>query len=147
MDITMDMMGVMAFAERRVDAAACAALPTAAQYAWDWCAFDEPVVEALRDLPNAKIVIYEDLCRQPEVVARDLSLFAGLDWHSQTTGFLTTSTHHDRPAGYFDVFRSSGLVADHWRQTMSLADQDAVRTVLSTSSLICCWSDPALSAA
>jgi hypothetical protein len=124
-----------------VGATAFDALPVAAKYAWSWRAFNEPAVAALRDLPNARITVYEDLCRRPEAVSRDLFAFAGLDWRDETAEFLGISTCHDRPAGYFDVFRSTASVAERWRQTMCPSDQDAVRTVLSTSSLARNWPD------
>lgn len=137
-----NMQQAAVWAERHgVGAADFAVLPQAAKYAWSWRAFNEPATEALRDLPNARIVIYEDLCRRPEAVSRDLFAFAGLDWCHETRAFLGASTQHDRSAGYYDVYRSTALVADRWRQTMSLSDQDAVRTVLSTSSLARCWPD------
>jgi hypothetical protein len=129
-----------------VDKSAFDKLPEAGKYAWCWRAFNEPAVAAMRDLPNARIVIYEDLCRAPAAVARDLLAFAGLDWHTQVDAFLGTSTNHDGPGGYYDVFRSTAVVADRWRQIMSPADQDAVRTVLATSSLVRCWPDLTLSA-
>jgi hypothetical protein len=137
-----DMAAAAAWAKSRdVDAAAFSVLPDAAKFAWRWRAFNEPAIEAMGHLPNARIVIYEDLCRRPEAVARDLFAFAGLDWHERTSEFLGISTHHDKPAGYYDVFRSTGVVADRWRQTMSPQDQEAVRSVLSTSSLARCWPD------
>ncbi|WP_428535727.1 sulfotransferase [Rhodopila sp.] len=130
------------WAERHgVDRRSFQALPEPARHAWAWRAFNDPAVEALRDLPNARIVIYEDLCRQPEHTARDLFAFAGLDWQSQTNDFLGTSTQLDRSNGYFDVFRSTSLIADRWRQTMKPPDQDAVRAVIATSSLCRFWPD------
>ncbi|MDR3529616.1 MAG: sulfotransferase [Rhodopila sp.] len=134
-------MAAACAARRNVDAATFATLPDAAKYAWAWLAFNEPAVERLRDLPNARIVIYEDLCQQPEATARDLFRFAGLNWHPQVAAFLSDSTQHDQPAGYFDVFRTTGLVTDRWRQNMSQQDQDAVRAVVATSSLARCWAD------
>jgi hypothetical protein len=137
-----DLTAAVACATREgVDAEGFAALPYAARLAWNWRAFNEPAVEGLRDLPNARIVIYEDLCRKPEMVARDLFAFAGLDWNVNTAAFLSSSTHDHRPARYYDVFRETVLVADHWRQSMSTTDQDAVRSVVSSSALSACWPD------
>jgi hypothetical protein len=128
-------------ARRGVDAAAFDLLPDAAKYAWIWLAFNEPAVEELRSLPNARVVVYEDLCRQPEAVARDLFAFAGLGWHPGTSAFIGSSTQDDQGTGYYDVFRATGQVVDRWRQTLSQRDQDAVRTVIATSSLARCWPD------
>jgi hypothetical protein len=142
-----DLIAAATWAKRHgVDPQTFQALPEPAKYAWGWRAFNEPAIDALRDLPNARIVIYEDLCRQPEHMARELFAFAGLDWHEQTNAFLGTSTQHDQPNGYYDVFRSTSVVADRWRQTMTAPDQDAVRTVIATSSLARFWPDLAPSA-
>ena len=131
-----------AWAERHgTDAAAFDALPDVAKYAWSWRAFNEPAAAALRDLPNARIVIYEDLCRQPDATARSLFAFAGLDWNTTTATFLGASTRHTRATGYYDVFRSSNMVVDRWRQTMRAQDQDAVRDILATSPLARHWPD------
>ncbi len=142
-----DLMAAAWAEHHGIDRDSFQALPAPARHAWAWRAFNDPAVEALRDLPNARIVIYEDLCRQPEHTARDLFAFAGLDWQSQTSDFLGISTHNDRSNGYFDVFRSTSLVADRWRQTMTQADQDAVRAVIATSSLGEFWPDLASPAA
>ncbi len=124
-----------------IDAATFDALPDAAKYAWGWRAFNEPAVAALAALPNARIVLYEELCRQPEPASKELFAFAGLDWHPQTAAFLGVSTRHDGPSGYFDVFRATELVPDRWRQTMKAQDQDAVRAVVATSVLARYWPD------
>lgn len=143
-----DLMVGAAWAERHgIDSQTFQALPEPAKYAWGWRAFNEPAIAALRDLPNARIVVYEDLCRRPEATARELFAFADLDWHERTSAFLGTSTQHDRPNGYYDVFRSTRLVADRWRQSMTTDDQDAVRAVIATSSLVGFWPDLAPSSA
>lgn len=128
-------------ARRGVDAAMFDALPDAAKFAWGWLVFNEPMVDELRTLPNAKLIFYEDLCRRPEAMAKEMFAFAGLPWHPQTEAFLSTSTNHERPAGYYDVFRDTDRVAERWRQTMSVRDQEAVQAVLDTSSLAQCWRD------
>jgi hypothetical protein len=143
-----DLAAAAACAEREgVDAGAFAGLPDAAKHAWRWRAFNEPAVQALRDLPNARIVIYEDLCRRPPEAAQDLFAFAGLNWHPQTAAFLSSSTHDGKANGYFDVYRTTGVVPDRWRRTLPPPDQDAVRTVVATSPLAAYWPDLAPPAA
>ena len=93
-----------------------AALPDAAKLAWAWRAFNQPAVDGLRALPNAKIVTYEDLCSDTEAMARDLFTFAGLDWNSQTASFISQSTSAKRGSGYFDSsddLRGGRSVATH----------------------------------
>jgi hypothetical protein len=123
-----------------------AALPDAAKLAWAWRAFNEPAVDGLRALPNAKIVTYEDLCSDPEAMARDLFTFAGLDWNSQTASFISQSTSAKRGSGYFDVFRTTSEVVDQWRRIMTPADQQAVRAVVADSPLARYWPDLAVKA-
>ena len=136
----------MAMAEARavragISPAAFAALPEAGQLAWAWVAFNEPALHGLNDRANAQVVRYEDLCREPERSAQSLFAFAGLSWHPQTAAFLAHSTHEDRGAGYFDVFRSGAGVAERWRQTMRPEDQDAVRSVVGSTELARWWPD------
>jgi hypothetical protein len=116
-------------------------VPDWARYAWAWRAFNEPMVETLRRLPNARVVVYEDLCHNPEATSQDLFHFLNLSWQSQTEGFLLASTQHSGPIGYYDVYRSARFAADGWRNTLSDADQAAVLAVVRESPLASCWSD------
>ena len=137
-----DLRAAQALAARRgVAAGAFDALPVAAKFAWSWLAFNEPAVEGLGKLPNARIIRYEDLCDDPGRIAQELFAFAGLAWHPQTAAFLDISTRHERPSGYFEVFRTTRAVADRWRHSMSRQDQDAVRAVVGTSPLARWWPD------
>lgn len=119
------------------------ALPVAAKYAWCWIAFNEPVLDSMGDLPNVRIVLYEDLCSEPERVARELLNFIGLPWHDQTARFIQGSTHHTgrATADYYAVLRSSAATADRWRTTMPQSDQEAVRAVVRHSRLAGHWPD------
>jgi hypothetical protein len=128
-------------ASRGVAPMAFRALPAAAKCAWAWLAFNEAAVTGLSRLPNARIVLYEDLCARPEAVARDLFDFVGLAWNDQTAGFISRSIHHDGPAGYYDVFRNSAVAAERWRSVMDPVDQQAVRNVVRSSPLAEHWPD------
>lgn len=141
-DAPMALAEAAAWASRHgVDTASFNALPENAKYAWAWRAFNEPAVHSMAGLRNARIVIYEDLCRDPEATTKDLFAFAGLAWNPQTAAFLGESTQDDRAAGYYDVFRKTPLVVERWRQTMTEQDQDCIRTVLRTSPLAGNWPD------
>ncbi len=128
-------------AERGVDGAAFQALPDAAKYAWDWVRFNETALRGLHGLPNARIVVYEELCARPAEVSRELLAFCGLDWNAQTQAFIDNSTHDASSTGYFAVFRDSIAAADRWRGTMAADEQVAVMTVVRQSSLRQFWPD------
>jgi LPS sulfotransferase NodH len=126
-------------ASRGIDAAAFRALPTAARFAWVWRSFNEPALARIVSLPNIRLVLYEQLCAEPEAVTRELFRFVGLDWQSQTERFIARSTQDDSDPGYYAVFRSTHAAVERWRRTMTPADQDAVRMVVRDSPLAHHW--------
>lgn len=128
-------------AARGLNEADFQALPDAAKYAWDWVRFNEMALRALQTLPNARLVIYEDLCANPADVARDLFAYCGLDWNQQTEAFIGRSTGDASSTGYYAVFRDSIAAADAWRSAMTPDDQDSVRSVVRHSPLRQFWPD------
>jgi hypothetical protein len=124
-----------------VDGAAFDKASDYAQSAWVWRAFNEPIVGALGSLPNARVVLYEDLCRDPNGLSRQLFSFLNLSWQPQTQSFLDTSTSHDGPSGFFDVFRSGPQASERWRQTMTPEAQQTVREIVRTGTLGSYWPD------
>lgn len=128
-------------AERGLDEPAFQALPDAAKYAWDWVRFNETVLRALQALPNARIVIYEELCANPTKVAREMLEYCGMDWNPQTQDFIARSTNDPGSTGYYAVFRDSIAAAERWRTTMTPHDQDAIRSVVRPSPLRQFWPD------
>jgi hypothetical protein len=112
-----------------------------AQLAWSWRAFNEPAEHALRQTSNGRIVVYEDLCRQPGAEARALFTFLALDWDSQTEDFLSASTERDASGRYFGVFRVTATVADRWRESLSHGDQEAILGVVRDSPIVRYWPD------
>jgi hypothetical protein len=141
-DMPFDEVQATAFAAQRgVDNAAFQALPDAAKYAWSWLAFNETACAGLAGRPNARTILYEDLCARPEQETRSLFAFAGLDWNAQTARFLEQSTSRSDSASYYAVFRDSIAAAQRWRSTMSAQDQDAVHAVVKQSRLAHLWPD------
>jgi len=135
----------MACARRRgVTPSAFRALPDAAKYAWAWVAFNEIAFEALDGRPNARIVLYEDLCKQPDTLSRELFAFAGLPWCEQSSAFVTTSSHHEGEAAYYAVYRNAIAAAENWRKRMKPEDQAAVLAVAAQSPLARLWPDVCL---
>jgi hypothetical protein len=92
------------------------------------------------ELPNARLVLYE-VCAAPERVTRELFRFVGLDWHAQTGTFISRSTQDENETDYYAVYRSTNAVAQRWRQTMTRADQEAVRIVVKDSPAAHHWPD------
>ena len=124
-----------------VDRARFEALPEAAQYAWGWVAFNETAERALAELPNVRVVLYEDLCEKPELVARDILSFVGLDWHAQTAAFVRGSVRQGGRSGYYDVFQNPAMTTSRWRAQMSRQDQCTVTDIARQSRLARHWPD------
>jgi hypothetical protein len=122
-----------------VGQAAFLALPDAAKYAWSWRAFNEIALAELQELPNARVVVYEELCAEPEALSRDILAFIGLDWNPQTAAFVMRSSRHEGQAGYYAVYRSSAAAADSWRSSMTVADCETVMAVARDSPLTRFW--------
>ena len=120
---------------------AFASLPAAAKHAWMWLYFNVPLTQSLANRLNARIVLYEALCRDPISVSRDLFDFTGLSWQPQTQRFLETSTNHTGASGYFEVFRTSSAAAERWRHTLSPDDQQAVREAVRRFPIAAHWPD------
>jgi hypothetical protein len=119
-------------------------LPDAAKYAWNWRAFNETAHHSIAGRSNARVVVYDDLCANPDAEARAILEFAGLRWNRQTETFLARSTSYDGPAGYYAVARNSIAAADRWRTSMAPEDQNAVRLTVRNSPLIRYWPDLAV---
>jgi hypothetical protein len=141
-DMPFDEARTLAFAARHgIGGDAFQRLSDAAKYAWSWREFSEIAFDSIAGQSNAHVVVYEDLCARPIAEARAILAFAGLPWHSQTETFLTRSTQHDGPAGYYAVERNSIEAAERWRTEMGPLDQEAVRAVMRGSPLARYWAD------
>ena len=97
------------------------------QLAWRWVILNEKAMEEVGGLAGAKMLRYEDLCDDPEGVARQLFDFAELDWNDQTARFIGASVHDDDTGGYYRLFRNPKESAGKWRQQL---DDALVRRIM-----------------
>jgi hypothetical protein len=122
--------------ERRLNAA-----PHIEQLAWHWAIMNELVLDAMSGQENARLLLYENLCADPDRVTRDLFSFAGLGWHRQTQDFIHRSTSYDGNARYYSVFRNAAAAVNRWRSELSEQDQRVILDVVSQTSLGALWAD------
>lgn len=94
------------------------ALTPEERLAWRWLLFNEKAMEELSGHANARVVRYEDLCREPEATLRRLFDFAGLGWDPAVADFLASSTRSG-DSGYYSVYRDPVLAAEGWRERMA----------------------------
>jgi|GEM_PF-128229 len=96
--------------------------------------------KAMQAHPDSKLVIYEDLCRNPAQVTRDVFTFLGWQLGPRTLRFIDNSTKERRirlldwlqaKHPYFGVKKDSLQSAESWRSELT---QEQKRQVLSIAS-------------
>jgi Sulfotransferase family len=100
-------------------------LPILDCHAWAWAFLHEKLFKETTNLPNVRLLRYEDLCCDPETQARALLEFAQLPWAAETSKFIDRSTRASGTARYFSVYRDPMDAATKWRR--ELAPDEIVR--------------------
>jgi hypothetical protein len=90
------------------------------QLACTWMLQNERTMNDMQGDENYRLVVYEELCRGPVQVAKELFEFSGLQWHIQTEQFIRTcendtQAEHD----FFEVLRSPEKAAQRWREELT----------------------------
>jgi hypothetical protein len=97
---------------------------------WGWTLLHAKLFDEIRDLPNVRLLRYEDLCRDPIGEARRLFAFAGLDWSPETERFIELSTSGKGRGGYFSLFRDPIAAATKWQHELSPDEIALCRSIL-----------------
>jgi hypothetical protein len=106
------------------------------QLTYQWMILNDKVVNEMRGDPRYRLIRYEDLCRDPDQVTRELFQFVGLHRSTQTTAFVGhLRSKRGQPMSYFSVMRSPGESADRWRQQLNQEQIDKVLSIYSHSQI------------
>lgn len=121
--------------ERGLDQSTLNGLPHVEQLAWRWLILNELALRQSDGNDNVTVLKYEDLCAEPEPMARRLFEFTGLPWSDQTAGFVAESTasRNESGKGYFSVNRDPLISAMKWKTQMEPDDIATVRRVVDNS--------------
>lgn len=103
-----------------------------------WLVANEVPWLELADSPRLKVVVYEDLCRRPMEVAREVFAFLELPWEPQSEDFVRRSTETEK-AGYHSVFKSPAVAANRWRELLPADEIELVERELEASPLGRLW--------
>jgi hypothetical protein len=106
------------------------ALAPEQRLAWHWLLVNEKAIEEGGE--RARLLRYEDLCRDPLAIIRDLFGFTGLAWNEQTEDFLNQSTSTNNRK-YFSVFKNPAKSASRWREELSQECIDRIMAVVRQS--------------
>jgi hypothetical protein len=101
---------------------------------WEWIIDNERSTNQIAVQENAMVVVFDELCANPIDGTRNLFSHAGLEWHGQTSQFLTAGERKNEK-GYFSVLKDSQSVADQWKTQLAEQDIALVRNLTSRSDL------------
>ncbi|WP_290653782.1 sulfotransferase [Aquisalimonas sp.] len=93
------------------------AMDPVSRLAWRWVLFNEKAMDELDGLENACTVCYEDVCLEPEAIARRMIDFAGMEWDPAVEVFLGESASSGTDA-YYSVYRNAAREVDRWRERL-----------------------------
>lgn len=108
-------------------------------FAWEWAILTQKAIDELEGRENVRLVRHKDLVRDPLAQARRLLEFAGVDWREENAAFVTRSSSHQGPDGYFQVMRDRTTVLDRWRKLLSPDQQAQIKGVIRRTPLTDRW--------
>lgn len=107
-----------------------AALSLAERLAWEWALVNEKALHDIGDLPQTRVVRYDEITAAPEAAARLLLAFAGLDWHPSVARFVHRSRSFTGRDRYYSVMKGGHAAGTKWQTYLTAAEQEQVRTVM-----------------
>lgn len=116
---------------RGLDLAAFRNMQPVERLAWRWVIYNEAAL-ALDAPARCLVMLYEDVCRDPQAMTRRMFDFVGLDWAAQTADFVAASTGSDKES-YYGVFKDPLKAANKWRDTLPGEALARIRAVVDDS--------------
>lgn len=100
--------------------------------AWRWVLFNAKAMQDIESRPGCITLRYEDLCRDPAGMARQLFDFAQLPWNPQTERFVSQSTSKD-VGRYYSVVKDPLKASSKWKDELSKADIDRIFAIVAAT--------------
>jgi hypothetical protein len=97
-----------------------------------WRLYNEIAYHSCKGLNNYLLLRYEDVCRNPLVMAKKLFAYCGMQMGEQTEKFISTSTTRQHNA-YYAVYKDPVKAAYHWREKLSNDDIAKIEATLNGS--------------
>lgn len=97
-----------------------------------WRLYNEIAFNACKANKNYQLLRYEDVCRNPESVAKALFSFCGLEWSSQTEKFISASTSQQNDS-YYAVYKDPLKAAYRWKEKLTNEEINKIQTILKDS--------------
>jgi hypothetical protein len=100
--------------------------------AWRWVLYNAKAMQDIEGESGCMTLRYEDLCRDPVGVAKQLFAFTQLTWNEQTERFVNQSTAKD-VGRYYSVVKDPLKAASKWKDQLSADDIDRIYSIVSTT--------------
>jgi len=109
-----------------------AALSPVEQCAWHWALLNQKALNDLASLEPSRVMVlrYEDVCADPLRWAKELLSFAGLDWNSQTAGYVESSTSGGDNEEFYGTNRDPLSAANKWRNGLTETEQRQILEIV-----------------
>ncbi|WP_162139121.1 sulfotransferase domain-containing protein [Synechococcus sp. PCC 7336] len=110
----------------------------------NWRLLAEPLVDYTLRNPRAGVLVYEDLCRDPQATVASLFEFLGWELGAATRAFVDRTRAGDRKfrsqsKAYFSVYRDSKTTLDKWQKQLSKQQKDDIASIVRDSPLMVMW--------
>lgn len=93
----------------------------AQRLAWRWLLVNEKAMEECAGITGYMALNYDALCADPIEGAQKMFSFSGLDWNSQTEGFLGSSTTQNNDA-YYSISKSPLKSSIKWKSELTSSE-------------------------
>jgi hypothetical protein len=97
--------------------------------AWRWVLFNAKAMQDTEGVPGCMTLRYEDLCRDPGGIAKQLFEFTQLPWNEQTERFVNQSTSKDVER-YYSVVKDPLKASSKWKDELSGEDIDRIFSIV-----------------
>jgi hypothetical protein len=121
-------------------------------YALDWLLQNLGYRQIALSRPNVLTVVYEELCLNPVVVARQVFAFLGWDVSAQTSRFIEARTNSRLRTlfmrfwrgkrFYYDLYREPSDASMGWKHSLTGEQQEGILRIASRFTEMGWWSGP-----
>ena len=102
--------------------------------AWRWVLFNEKASRDASFSARNLVTYYEDVCRDPQRLVREMFEFCGLDMDEQSREFIAASTGASK-SGYYSVYKDPEVSAWRWRDELESRTIDSILAIAERSDI------------
>jgi hypothetical protein len=97
--------------------------------AYFWLCMNEQAAEDAEGMSNYMRVYFDEFCKKPVALSKQIFEFFGLAFTQQTESFLSTSSVDSKRSNYFSVSRQSEQVPGSWVGRLAADDAKLIMKI------------------